>query len=276
MDRSDAVRQLANQYVATGAVAAVVLAGSLGRGRDDVFSDVELDVYWARPPTDDQRREPAAALGGEITRLWPYDADDAEWSEEVRVLGVDVTVSGFHADEIDRWIASPADPSGPNLLRQLRISAILEGTVLYGEPVVAAWRRAAAYPRSLAVATASCYLDPGRLGRWRLWPALVRRDDLVMLHRAVSDLAEVLLGVLCALNRVHVEHPSFKWAGHLTDRFDRAPADFGARLFAGLSTDPRGAAPDLHALLAETVELVAADLPEVDVARIEDLLRHRR
>ena len=147
MDRSDAVRQLANQYVATGAVAAVVLAGSLGRGRDDVFSDVELDVYWARPPTDDQRREPAAALGGEITRLWPYDADDAEWSEEVRVLGVDVTVSGFHADEIDRWIASPADPSGPNLLRQLRISAILEGTVLYGEPVVAAWRRAAAYPR---------------------------------------------------------------------------------------------------------------------------------
>lgn len=276
MEPFRAAQQLAEQYAATGAVSAVVLAGSLGRGRADAFSDVELDVYWASPPSDDQRQVPTLALDGEITRLWPYDSDDSEWSEDVHVLGFDVTVSGFVAAEIDRWVASLAASSEPYLVRQMRMSALLQGEVLHGGPTVAGWRSAGEYPRGLAVATAADFLSPGRLSRWRLWPALVQRDDLVMLHRVCADVIEVVLGTLCALNRIYIEHPSFKWSRHLTSRFTRAPVDFDTRLFAALTGSPATGAPDLHALLTETVQLVASDLPEVDVSAIDGILNCRR
>ena len=275
MEPRCAAQQLADRYAATGNVAAVVLAGSLGRGRADAFSDVELDVYWAQSPSDDQRQAPALALKGEITALWPYDAEDAEWSEDVRVLGVDVTVSGFAVDEIDRWILTLPTANKPHFVRQMRLSAIHEGEPLHGESVVAQWRNAAAYPGGLAVATAASFLTPSRLTRWRRWTALVQRDDAVMLHRACSEAAEVLMGTLCALNQLYIEHPSFKWARHTAEGFTRAPKDFSARFFAAVADGPVKGAPELHALLVETVEIVAADLPEVDTASVDKMLNSR-
>ncbi len=268
-------QQLADQYVATGNVSAVMLAGSLGRGRGDEFSDVELDVYWTTPPSDDQRRTPALALGGEVTTLWPYDADDAEWSEDVRVRGVDVTVSGFTTAEIGRWTTSLAAPDDLYLLRQMRMSAIHGGKPLHGKELVAQWRTAAAYPDNLAVATADSFLAPSRLSRWRIWPALVQREDLAMLQRACSEVTEVLLGTLCAVNRIYIEHPSFKWSRHLASRFALAPNDFSERFFYALTLGPVHSAPELHTLLTQTVQLVASDLPEVDTSKIESVLKGR-
>ncbi|QDP97792.1 hypothetical protein FOE78_19430 [Microlunatus elymi] len=151
MDKRHVARRLADRYVAMGNVSAVVLGGSLGRGRGDEVSDVELDIDWQRQPSDAQRKAPASALKGDVTSLWPYDADDGEWSEDVRVLGVDVTVSGFAADEVDRWIASLAAPRDLYLVRQMRMSAIQEGEVFSTakrgsqtgaapEPTRAVWR----------------------------------------------------------------------------------------------------------------------------------------
>ncbi|QDP97791.1 hypothetical protein FOE78_19425 [Microlunatus elymi] len=124
--------------------------------------------------------------------------------------------------------------------------------------------------------TAAGFLTPDRLRHWRLWPALVERDDLAMLHRACSDVTDVLLGTLCAVNRIYIEHPPFKWSRQLADRFTRAPADFGDRLFAALGTGPAQGAPGLHALLADTVRIVASELPKVDTSTIYDSLNCRR
>lgn len=267
---------MADRYVATGNVAAVVLAGSIGRGRADAFSDVELDVYWVDPPSDHQRRVPAGGLGGDVTQLWAYDADDAEWAEDVHVLGVDVTVSGFTCRAIDEWIASLAADSDADLVRQMRLSALQEGEILHGEDCVRTWRSTGSYPRSLAMATAVHFLDPSRLNRWRLWRALVHRDDLVMLHQACSDAVAVILGSLCAVNRIYIEHPSFKWSRHLASRFTRAPDSFADRLFAALDAGTVERASELDALLIQTVEIVRSDLPEVDLSLIEGILRSER
>lgn len=42
-------------YIANPRVAAVLVAGSVARGLADTNSDIELDVYWSHPPTDDER-----------------------------------------------------------------------------------------------------------------------------------------------------------------------------------------------------------------------------
>lgn len=82
MSATHLARDLAARYAETGNVAAVVIAGSVGRGRADGYSDLELDVYWHAPPTEAQR---VAALGGQVHRLWPYEEAEAEWSEDLGV-----------------------------------------------------------------------------------------------------------------------------------------------------------------------------------------------
>lgn len=263
MDRRRTALQLGAQYLATGDVAAVMLAGSLGRGRGDAFSDVEVDVYWTHPPTDTQRRAPAARVGGTVTHLWPYDADDDEWSEEVRSDGVDVTISGFTCDTIDRWITALPTGNGLRLVHQLRLAAIHDGEVLDGHELVGAWRRASPYPRGLAVATAASFLAPARFSRWRIWRALAQRGDLVVVHRACADACRAILGALCAVNRIYIEHPAFKWSHHLVARFDIAPTDLAHRLAGALGSPTPECAAQLEGLLIEVVGLVRATLPEV-------------
>jgi hypothetical protein len=48
-------------------LAALTAAGSVGAGLADQFSDLELDCYWSRPPTD---RERLAASASPRSRRW--------------------------------------------------------------------------------------------------------------------------------------------------------------------------------------------------------------
>jgi hypothetical protein len=81
--------------------AALAVAGSVGAGIADRFSDLELDCYWVRPPTDADRVAPVHALGGELAAFWGYDQDDKEWSEDYRVGELDITVSNFLAGTVE-------------------------------------------------------------------------------------------------------------------------------------------------------------------------------
>jgi hypothetical protein len=56
-------------YAASGKLAALTVAGSVGAGLADRFSDLELDCYWAGPPGDLDRSGPVHLLGGELAAL---------------------------------------------------------------------------------------------------------------------------------------------------------------------------------------------------------------
>ena len=45
-------------------LAALTVAGSVGSGLADGFSDLELDCYWSSAPGDADRTGPINALGG--------------------------------------------------------------------------------------------------------------------------------------------------------------------------------------------------------------------
>jgi hypothetical protein len=47
-------------YAGNGNLAALPVAGSVGAGIADRFSDLELDCYWACPPADADRLAPSA------------------------------------------------------------------------------------------------------------------------------------------------------------------------------------------------------------------------
>lgn len=262
---------LAGRYAESGIAAAVLIAGSHGRGRADAHSDLEIDVYWSRPPSRTDRLAPIRAAGGRLGTIWPYE--DNEWSEEFELSGTDVTISGFTADWLQRCITDVTVDADPSLAKQLRLAALNDGIVLHGGEHVARWRRRSTrYPDSLAAAVAQAYLAPSRLGMWRQWRALAAREDAVPLQVACSNASHAILGALSGVNRILIEHPQFKWSDQLISRFAVAPQDFATRFTDAVAGRPADAAPELHQLLVETVELVAKRLPATELRPVRRCL----
>lgn len=92
-------RQIAPVYAANPKVVAVAVSGSVGRGWADRYSDIELDVYWHEPPADEDRQRVIRRLNGNIIGYWPLE--DAEWSEDYYVQGVQLDLSHFLVETIE-------------------------------------------------------------------------------------------------------------------------------------------------------------------------------
>src|SRR5271155_1828715 len=99
--RAIAVRA-AGHYAANPAVAAVLLAGSVARGLADDLSDIELDIYWGRPPTADERI--AAIEGAGWERVYAEE-DENEWADGYRIDGVKLEASSFPTTTIDGYLS---------------------------------------------------------------------------------------------------------------------------------------------------------------------------
>jgi hypothetical protein len=80
--RLDVARRVAAVYAGNPKVAATAAVGSVGSGIADEWSDLELDIYWHAPPSDEDRRRPIDVLGGHVEQSWPYSERDEEWGEE--------------------------------------------------------------------------------------------------------------------------------------------------------------------------------------------------
>ncbi len=65
--RMAVARRAARPYRQNPKLAAMTVAGSVGAGIADQFSDLELDCYWSAAPSD---ADPVHALGGELMALW--------------------------------------------------------------------------------------------------------------------------------------------------------------------------------------------------------------
>ena len=178
-------------------------------------------------------------------------------------------MSGFSQDWTTACISDVVHDFDPDVLKQVRLAALNDGLVLLGDDLVTSWRASSRdYPPGLADAVARHYLAADRLGSWHQREALAERGDVLMLRRQCARVEDTILGTLCAVNHVLIDHPSFKWTIHLIDRLPIAPTELRARLWAAANGPARVAAATLDRLLVETIDLVEQHLPNVDVAEI--------
>lgn len=176
-------QQLAATYAASPKLAAVALAGSVARGWADHHSDIELDIYWAQPPSDDERvalvqraggridifwatppseeeyKRIFARTDGKISQLWPFESD--KWSEHYYVRGINIGISGFLSTTIERYLNDVLKHYTTDDERQMRMAAIQHAIPLYGADLLQRWQaRIVQYPRELAVALIKEQLAP--------------------------------------------------------------------------------------------------------------------
>jgi hypothetical protein len=130
----------AGVYASNPKLAALTVAGSVGAGLADRFSDLELDCYWFDPPDDLDRSGPVHVLGGELEALWDYDQDEEEWSDEYRLGDLAVTVSSFLVSTIDRFTGDVVLRTDTDPAKHMRVAALHRSRPLHGHELISSWR----------------------------------------------------------------------------------------------------------------------------------------
>jgi hypothetical protein len=268
--RVEIARRVAAGFSAQDGVVATLVAGSVARGLADDLSDIELDVYWSRPPTDEERV--AAVEGAGWGRVYA-DVDEHEWADGVSADGVKVDVSGFTISTIDHYLdAVLAGDTEPEL--QVRATALRDGRVLSGGDVIETWRRRVeVYPEALAVAMVEQGLSLRSRERLEM---LAARDDVVLLHRDLVDGVQGVLDALFGVNRVWCPHPFHKWLDWEATLLPLQPPRLVERIRALVVAAPGEIVSGLGSLVDDTLDLCADRLPEADVAALRADFDHRR
>ena len=242
----------------TTASSAALVAGSVARGLADASSDIELDVYWASPPSVADRE--AAVEGAGFDRVYSEE-DDNEWADGLLVDGVKIDVSGFVTSTIDGYLDRVLAGDTEAEL-QVRVTALRDGIPLHGAAVIDAWRaRCADYPEALAVAMVQRGPRPAHRERLEM---LAARDDVLLLHRDLLDGVQGVLDALFGANRVWMPHPFHKWLDWEEALLPHRPERLAARIRSLLVAPPREAVDTLVGLVDETYDLARALVPAAD------------
>jgi Domain of unknown function (DUF4037) len=274
--RMDVARRAALAYTENPKLAALTVAGSVGSGLADRYSDLELDCYWHSAPGDTDRTGPIYALGGELTRLWDYDEDDKEWSEDYRLGQLDVTVSNFLAGTIERFLDDVVLNADTDPVKHMRLAAVQRARPLHGAELIAAWRaRAAGYPDALVSAMVERSLSPQALAGWAARDALAGRGDNLALRDLLIRTGHAVVGAVLALNRVYPPHRQLKWQRPLIAGLQVGPARLAERLELLATGTAAEAILAAEALLTETVALAQAR-SDADLSSFRDEMSQRR
>jgi hypothetical protein len=265
--RLELARRIALPYAQEPNARAVMIAGSVGRGTDDRWSDIEIDVYYERPPAEDERRAAAGASGGEVVGLYE---DEQEWEEQLSFGGFHAHTSTFLVSTLERCIRDVVDECSTDAFAQSRLFSLLHAVPVKGAQEADAWRaRAAGYPDGLRHAMLAEYL---RFGRFRsMGRMLAERGDVLLLQDLLVEVGGRLVSALLGLNRIYLPTPDYavsraKGVDEMIGLMAIRPAELSARLRAAYRVEPVEAVPALEALVDETFALVEAHVPGFDTA----------
>jgi hypothetical protein len=274
--RLEAVRPLLAAYAGTTGVDAVMVGGSTARGDADRWSDVEVGVFWERPPTIEERR---AIEGAADVRV--VNEHGPPWHDHV-YLGVR-RPDGLMV-EVEHTLTSAVEQMLDDVLGEYKadgpalglLKGIVDGRELTGvrTDVVRRWQaRTADYPRGLAIAVVEYN---GAIEKfWRL-PMLIERENPLLLARELVRVSNQLLNVLHALNGRYCGHVlAFKRLDPMERDLVIAPRELAARLRQVFSGGGDGV-DVLRQLVEETFDLVEIHLPELDVERLRLMFRTER
>lgn len=266
-------QRIAAAYAADPNARAVMIAGSVGRGSADRFSDIEIDVYYERPPTEAEREAAVGRMGATLEGL---AEDDDEWEENFNIGGFHAASSTFTVATMERFVREVLDEAQLAPSAQTRLYSLLHALPVKGEAQIAEWRRrAATYPDALAEAMLREHLQFDGFGYAE--DMFAARDDLLALYDLFVRVERQILGALFGLNRIYTPTPHFlKWMDESIAAMRHKPADLSARLKRAFRLPPADGVAELRGLIADVFDLVDRHAPGFDTAPYRAVLSNRR
>jgi hypothetical protein len=240
-------------YASDNNAQVVMVAGSVGRGSADRYSDIEVDVYYDNPPTEPERIAAVERCGGTVELL---GQDEDEWEEQMSIGGVRAHTSTFLVATMERYLGKVVDECVVAPEAQMRLFSLQHGITLKGKEQVEQWRaKAAAYPEGLRRAMLEENLRFGRFAYAA--EMLAARDDLLALYEIFVETGRQLVGALLGLNRIYLPTPGYlKSMDETIGLMAIKPADLSVRLKQLFQIEPTAAVRQLGELIEETFGLV--------------------
>ena len=273
--RRQMVRPVLGWYAAVEGVDAVMLGGSTARGDADRWSDVEVGVFWRRPPTPAERLAVAGAADVRLVNVDGPPWDDHLYLGAPRPDGLMVEVAHTLTQTVENALDDLLVAGNPDGQVMQLAQGITDGREVAGPraEVVAGWQeRVATYPRELAVAVVR---HNGNIEKFWRWQMFFERDNPLLVAREFVRMVNQLLNVLYALNGRYSGHVlAFKRLDALD--LPLAPPSLATRLRAVFEQPAPEGAQTLHDLIEETFDLVEHHLPEVDVNLLRTTFRSNR
>lgn len=272
--RFEFARRIAASYAHNPKVQAVQVAGSVGRGTADRYSDIEIDIYYSEPPTEAERRAAVVGCGAVVDSL---DQDEDEWEEQMLLDGVHAATSTFLVSTMERYLHQVVDEGEIAPAAQTRLYSLQHALPLLGHDLVERWReKAAAYPVRLTHNMLAANLPFH--GFWYAEEMLAARGDVLLLYRNFVQVGQQLICALHGLNRRYLSTPDgIKWMDETLAALPIKPADCAARIKAAFQAEPVEGVRILKALIAETLDLVERHVADFDTAPYRaNFSRHRQ
>jgi hypothetical protein len=274
--RMERAEVAAGAYASNKKLAALAVAGSVGTGLADRFSDLELDCYWLAPLSDLDRRGPVRELGGDSEVIWDYAPDIEEWSDDYQLGDLHVSISSFLVATIERFLDDVIDRADTDPVKHIRLAALRRCHPLIGVELMRSWRsRAGRYPDALVAAIIEQSLDSEVLTGWAAREALVERGDDLAVHALLARIEHAVFGAVLALNHVYLPNPMIKWQKHLIGELEVMPEQFAERLQALPRSGSAKALTIAEALMADTIHLVKTRT-NARIASFTEVLSDRR
>ena len=261
--RLELARRIVPAYAARG-LRAAILTGSAAEGISDIHSDLDLIAYYDALPSNEALRDARERLGAANVREIAPREEDA-FAEQFELDGVVVQIAHTTIAGWEREMASVLEELDVTSPTQKALQGVLDALPLHGDHLIAGWKtRLGAYPDALARRMVEHHLAFFPL--WRV----PDRDATVWRMEETVKAAQNVLAVLAGLNRLYFSTFQFKRMRRFVAKMALAPTDLAdriERLFAP------GSAEELRRLIADTVALVEARMPEVDTGRVRRSLQ---
>ncbi len=269
-DHSRRRLELARRYIEPYSERApiAVLGGSVAQGVADRWSDCDTIVYWDAIDGD-WLETPRAGAGGERFTWVEHFPGNARL-EQYRFGWVKADVAHVRLGWLDELIEGVLSGEDTDTTSLDVLRGVQESIVLFGEDAYERIRaRIATYPESLRRSMVERHL--------RITPSWIfdgmgrERGDLIVYYEYVLATMRNVVGVLAGLNRVYVAPDKLKRVGAVVGRMELTPPDAAVRLDRLLDLPREQVKDELDDLVARTLDLVEAHLPEVDTSRARTL-----
>jgi hypothetical protein len=262
-------RRVADSYLAHAEPRAILLVGSAATGDADVFSDLDLIVYYDRVPQPDVIAATPHELGAARYRSKPWSDESGErdedgYGERYEIGGIECQVGLTSVGALQRLIARVVVNLDLSEVWLKILSGLHEGLPLHGAELIEEWRRQSAPTEALQRAMIE--------KRWTFFPwwyfqeRLRTRDAAAWRHEVLAQSVYRLVGVLAALNGVYFSTFEFKRATSFISRLEVAPPDLAARLESLFSAGEADSVAELERLVTETQALVYARFPDLELS----------
>lgn len=262
---ADLARRVLAPHIALPQARAAMLAGSAAEGLSDGFSDLDMTVYYESLPDEAQLAAAREHSGG--VPLWSAGSrEDGGLVESFRVEGVECQIGHTTIAAWEQHIASVLERLEVDSPLQKALDGTLHGVPLHGAPLIAGWQaRIAAYPDALAEAMVRHYVSFFPI--WAMGTRFITRDATIWRYQVLVEASQHLLGALAGLNRRYFTTFQFKRMRRFCAQLRLAPPDLAERIERLFVLEPFESLDALEALVGETVDLLAAHMPQVEINR---------